>query len=65
MWGFWEGELADRHFSGAWGLSLKIPSIFQGELIKRLQVPLQGGKVSWGPLVSMLQKSKARPKEEM
>lgn len=56
--GFVGGDLADVHSSGTWLLNLRIPSIFQDELIKKLQVPLQGENVSLRPLVSILQRSK-------
>lgn len=56
--GFVGGELADVHSSGTWLLNLRIPSIFQDELIKKLQVPLQGESVSLRSLVSILQSIK-------
>lgn len=60
-----EGELSDSHFSGTEDLNLRISSIFQGELIKKLQVPLQVENVNLSPLVSILQKSKGRLKVEL
>lgn len=50
-----EGELFDSHFSGTKDLNLRISSIFQGKLIKKLQVPLQVENVNLDPLVSILQ----------
>ena len=40
------GELSGSHFSDNWGLHRKIPSSFQGELIKELQVPHQAENVT-------------------
>lgn len=34
-----EGDLSDSHFSGTKDLNLRILSIFQGKLIKKLHVP--------------------------
>ena len=58
--GFVGGEWSDSHFPDNWGLSLRIKSIFQGELTKELQVPHQAGNISLSPFCRRIRLDRRR-----